>query len=211
MQPPRPPALDSTLNSPLRPAGCSLKSMRWLILLVVGGLLAAFPALASAEPVERAAGDYRLTVNFDEDPPLLEDGNALVVQVVDSNGRPVTGLEDDLRFEVDISVGPVTRTSTIDVRRDIDQPGVYEGVFTPPVIGKYDFRVFGTINGAEIDERFVTGEGLADVTAADGYNWSGAGETLAVILLVVYVLGLGGFGVWWLRRRRARKTTTTVA
>jgi hypothetical protein len=179
--------------------------MRRVLVVLVAAALAAVPFYASAEPVEREAGGYLLTVDFDENPPLLEDGNALVVRVVDGNGRPVSGLEDELRLEVDITIEPITRTSTLDVRPALNQPGVYEGVFAPPVIGHYDFRVFGSINGTEIDERFATGEGLAEVTAAEGYNWSGSGETLAIVLLVLYLAGLAVFGLWWLRRRRLRR------
>ena len=185
--------------------------MRSFLIALASGLTALLPAAVFAEPVERQAGEYTLTVDWDEDPPYLEDGNAIAVRVTDAAGRPVTGLEDELLLEVDITVDPVTRTSTLDVRRSFDEPGVYEGVFAPPIIGTYDFRVFGSINGTEIDERFVTGQGLAEVIVADGYNWSGEGEMLAVGLLVAYVAGLGGFGVWWLKRRRARRASANPA
>jgi hypothetical protein len=185
--------------------------MRSFLAVLAVALAALLPAAVYADPVERHAGGYTLTVDWAEDPPYLEDGNAIAVRVVDAAGQPVSGLENELGLEVDITVDPVTRTSALDVRPSLDEPGVYEGVFAPPVIGKYDFRVFGSINGTKIDERFVTGQGLAEVTVADGYNWGGAGELLAAGILFAYVAGLGGFGLWWLRRRRARRTSSNPA
>jgi len=80
----------------------------------------------------REVGEYSFTVGF------LDE--------------PVEGLEETLKAEVIFN----------DQRRDLpispafDDPGAYRSVFFPTAAGPYTFRVFGTIEGTEIDESFTS-------------------------------------------------------
>ena len=67
----------------------------------------------------------------------------------------VTGLEDTLQIEV--SFGPATRV--LNLRAVHGEPGNYTADLIPMMPGDYTFRIFGTIEGAEIDETFSAADG----------------------------------------------------
>lgn len=67
----------------------------------------------------------------------------------------VTGLEDTLQIEV--SFGPATRV--LNLRAVWGEPGNYTADLMPMMPGDYTFRVFGTIEGVEIDETFSAADG----------------------------------------------------
>ena len=70
-----------------------------------------------------------------------------------SNG--VIGLEDTLQIEV--SFGPASKT--FQLRAVGDEPGHYTADLIPTRPGDYVFRVFGTIEGTDVDETFSASEG----------------------------------------------------
>lgn len=70
-------------------------------------------------------------------------------------GEGVTGLEDTLQIEV--SFGPASRV--LNLRAVRSEPGSYTADLIPMMPGDYTFRVFGTIEGVEIDETFSAADG----------------------------------------------------
>ncbi|MDQ3344870.1 MAG: hypothetical protein M3473_01020 [Chloroflexota bacterium] len=100
----------------------------------------------------REVGEYSFTVGFLDEPVYSGQESGLDLRV--SRGdEPVEGLEETLEAEVIFN----------DQRRDLpispafDDPGAYRSVFFPTAAGPYTFRVFGTIEGTEIDESFTSG------------------------------------------------------
>jgi hypothetical protein len=79
-----------------------------------------------------------------------EDGEAH-----DEENSGVTGLEDTLQIEV--LFGPASRVLSLRAVRD--EPGHYTADLIPMMPGDYTFRVFGTIEGVEIDETFSAADG----------------------------------------------------
>ncbi len=71
----------------------------------------------------------------------------------ESNG--VIGLEDTLQIEV--TFGPASRT--VNLRPIVSEPGHYTADLIPMRPGDYTFRVFGTIEGTEVDETFSASDG----------------------------------------------------
>lgn len=73
--------------------------------------------------------------------------------MVSRDGAPVTGLAETLQAEVVYG----------DERRDLPlsprfgQDGWYQSVFFPTAAGAYTFRIFGSIEGQQIDESFSSG------------------------------------------------------
>ncbi|MBI5668499.1 MAG: hypothetical protein HZC41_10875 [Chloroflexi bacterium] len=67
----------------------------------------------------------------------------------------VTGLEDTLQIEV--TFGPASKT--LSLRPVRNEPGHYTADLIPMRPGDYTFRVFGTIEGIEIDETFSASDG----------------------------------------------------
>lgn len=167
-------------------------------------LLALVPAAALADAVTRTVGDYQITVRYAHEPPYLEEGNALILEVTDlRTGRPVTGLERTLALEGSVIVDQTRRASPVPLRAAADQPGRYEGVFVPPALGEYRFRLTGTIEGVPVDETFRSGEGgLPEVVPREGLDFRAPGSLLASALLALYLVGVGAIVAGgWLRRR----------
>lgn len=69
--------------------------------------------------------------------------------------EPVTGLEDSLQIEV--SFGPASRV--LNLRPVRGEDGHYVADLIPMLPGDYSFRVFGTIDGVEVDELFSAADG----------------------------------------------------
>lgn len=67
----------------------------------------------------------------------------------------IIGLEDTLQIEV--LFGPASRV--LNLRAVRNEPGHYTADLIPMMPGDYTFRVFGTIEGMEIDETFSAADG----------------------------------------------------
>lgn len=67
----------------------------------------------------------------------------------------VTGLEETLQIEV--SFGPATRV--LNLRAVWGEPGSYTADLMPMMPGDYTFRLFGTIEGVEVEETFSSIDG----------------------------------------------------
>ena len=174
-----------------------------LAILAAVSLAAALPAPAEAQPIHRTVGNYTLTVYYARDPPYLEDTNSLIVEVLDvRTGTPVAGLERTLRIQVSVTiVVGVIKGLDINLRPYRDRLGVYEGVFVTPAIGRYMFRVFGTIEGTPVDETFTTGDGgLAEVEVAPR-DYTSQGAILVLGVLGVYLLSIAFLAGWQLAKR----------
>lgn len=153
----------------------------------------------------RRAGPYEITVSYLHSPPLVEVDNALVVEVRDaSTGEPVAGLERTLHLEASVAPPRASaRPIFVTFRPAKDRPGVYEGVFVPPSVGEYTFRLTGDIAGVPVNETFRSGPGgLPDAEPA-GTDYASPGAYLAWGLLGVYLAGLAALGLWRLRHHRA--------
>jgi len=72
-----------------------------------------------------------------------------------SEAAGVTGLEDTLQIEV--IFGPDSRI--LNLRAVRGEPGHYTADLIPTLPGDYSFRVFGTIEGTEVDEIFSAADG----------------------------------------------------
>ena len=73
---------------------------------------------------------------------------------------PVEGLEETLQVEVTHVATSVSRI--LDLEAAWGDPGHYVAGVIPTAAGVYEFRVFGTIEGMEIDETFVSSGGGGD-------------------------------------------------
>ena len=72
----------------------------------------------------------------------------------EAEGAPVEGLEETLQAEVIYE----DQTMELPLTAMWDDPAGYYSVFFPTAsAGDYTFRVYGAINGSEIDESFTSG------------------------------------------------------
>jgi hypothetical protein len=140
--------------------------------LAVGALLLAAPLTAQAhESRDIADGQYQMVVGFMNEPVFAGDKSGLEFWVYDLGGAatptageeasddeaagpPVEGLEETLQAEVIYE----DQTLELPLTAKWDEPGGYNSVFFPTTAeGDYSFRIYGTINGTDIDETFTSG------------------------------------------------------
>lgn len=87
--------------------------------------------------------------------PEGEHTNAESEEHEEGESSGVTGLEETLQIEV--IFGPASKT--LNLRPIVGEPGHYTADLIPTRPGDYTFRLFGTIEGTEIDETFSAADG----------------------------------------------------
>ena len=206
--------------------------------LVFGLLLAALLAPATASAHERRdllGGKYQVVVGFLDEPAYDGQLNGLSLAVTDKTqktpdgkDKPVEGLEKTLKAQV-LAQG---KTMDLTLQARFGMPGNYAAYFEPTVPGQYIFRVYGQIEGQNVDERFESGPGRfndveslaplqfpakvgtapADLQAQLDSAQSRANTALTVGIagIVLGVLGLA-VAAMTLARRRPDATTTAAA
>jgi hypothetical protein len=197
--------------------------------LIAASLLVVAAGLASAHE-KRTVGSYTMFVGFLSEPAIVEQPNAVdvwVQQGPDASPTPVPGLAGTLK--ADVKFGGQTRTVALE--ESDDNPGEYTGSFIPTAEGPYTFRVYGTINGMNLDQSFTSGpETFSDVqsstslqfpntvpqvasvaqTANSAHSTANSAQTLGIIGIVVGLLGLiaGVGGIMIARGSRTSAQTT---
>jgi hypothetical protein len=206
-----------------------------IIAIAVSGTISAPPETYAHEV--RAVGNYQFVVGFLNEPAFAYEPSGLDLRVTffpngvpegdeaEGEGQPVEGLEETLQAEVIAGGGAATKELTLEPA--FGDPGAYESpmIFTAP--GDYTFRIFGEIDGQQIDESFVSGpetfgpmedpeeiqfpEQLAPPAAAGSASDSGSEDgssssddtarTLGIIGIIIGVLGLGVGGLAVASRR----------
>jgi hypothetical protein len=131
-------------------------------LALVGCALILVPAVASAHE-RRAVGKYEFVVGFFVEPVYVGEMNgvSLRVQLPGTPATPVEGLEKTLQVEI-THMGSGT-SKTVPLRTVFRDPGAYTADLLPTVTGQYRFRFFGTIEGANVNEQFTSGEKFDNV------------------------------------------------
>ena len=100
----------------------------------------------------REVGEYSFTVGFLDEPVFSGQQSGLDLRV-SRDEEPVEGLEETLQAKVTFD----DQTRDLTISPAFDDPGAYRSVFFPTAAGPYTFRIFGTIEGQEIDESFTSG------------------------------------------------------
>ena len=201
-----------------------------VLVATVIGLMALWLAAGAASAHEkRAVGQYTVFVGFASEPAVVEQPNAidLLIRTGDSEvADPVTGAADTLKADVKFG----NQTTTLGLQESDENPGEYLANFIPTAQGPYTFRIYGTINGTNIDESFTSGPdtfsevesssslqfpdkipaiGTVASTANSADDTAGTAQTLGIIGIVVGVLGLiaGVAGIMMARAARAPSTS----
>jgi hypothetical protein len=124
----------------------------------------ASPLMTEAHETRTIAdGTYQIVVGFMDEPVFAGDKSGLEFWVSEvsaatpgaseEDGAPIEGLEVTLQAEVLFE----DQTMALPLTAAFDEPGRYGSVFFPMQPGDYTFRIYGTINGTEIDESFTSG------------------------------------------------------
>jgi hypothetical protein len=134
--------------------------------LVSALLLVSPPAVEAHETRTIADSQYQIVIGFMNEPVFAGDKSGLEFWVTEApvatpaagdeeaEGAPVEGLEETLQAEVIYE----DQTMELPLSAIWDDPGGYYSVFFPTASeGDYTFRIFGAIDGTDIDETFTSG------------------------------------------------------
>ena len=122
--------------------------------------LAAAPA-ALAHETREVAG-YEFVVGFIGEPVFAGQKSGLEL-MVSRNNQPVERLEETLKAEVIYR----DRRMELPLTPRFGERGWYQSVFFPTAAGPYTFHIFGTVQGAQVDETFTSSpEGFDEVKEA---------------------------------------------
>jgi hypothetical protein len=202
--------------------------------LVVALTVVAAWSVAVAGPASahegRHVGEYHFVVGFLHEPAIVEEPNGLDLRVTKGHHgaeEPVEGLAETLQAEV-IFGGQVMSLKLSPVW---GEPGAYKAEFIPTAEGAYTFRIFGTIEGTPIDERFTSGpETFSEVfsrsdlsfpkrvapvsfvqeTASDALDTAAQARLFGILGFVTGLLGLLAGASGLVVARRARQASAVA-
>ncbi len=177
-----------------------------------GAALTRLAAPFAAEPHEaRTVGSYEMVVGLLDEPALAGEKNELDPRdsevgasppAIDAAAAvPVKELDETLQAEVIIA----ELAMPLEIEATWTSPGEYESVFVPMEPGDYTFRIFGTIDGTELDESLtLSPEGFSAVRDPEPSRpadpvppapvfgpLDAAGVALATVLLVAGAVASG--------------------
>ncbi len=134
--------------------------------LVSALLLVTQPAVEAHETRAIADGQYQIVIGLMNEPVFAGDKSGLEFWVTEvsaatpaagaeeAEGAPVEGLDETLQAEVIYA----DQTMALPLSPMFGEPGGYYSVFFPTASeGDYTFRIYGEIDGTEIDETFTSG------------------------------------------------------
>ena len=115
-------------------------------------LLAYYPVAAHTTV---KAGDTDVEVGWVDEPPVVGQRNAVVVNVAGGKDAP-----DITAFKVTVSYGPSTQDLTLQPLGE-DTPGQYIAPIIPTVAGQYTVTLSGTLGGKAVNNVQVQPEEVA--------------------------------------------------
>lgn len=133
------------------------------LLLIIAAMVPA--GLASAHE-RRQVGDLWMVVGWKVEPALNNEPNSLDLRVyrlkpgtdpaaqTAADRLPILGLEKTLKAE--LSFGD--KKTELVVKSRFNDPGAYDGIVVPNTVGDYTFRIYGTIEGTNVDQKFTSAD-----------------------------------------------------
>ena len=148
-------------------------------ILILAALAVATTAIALAHEDEET-GDYSLVIGFLNEPAYEGEINAVSVRVTHVDDHATHSAEPDgvegldQTLQVEVTYVPTSTSKTMDLIPVYDDPGHYVAYLIPTAPGHYRFRLFGAIEGEEIDETFDSmagGGNFDDVQTASAIHF----------------------------------------
>ncbi|MXY44005.1 MAG: hypothetical protein F4Y50_08140 [Dehalococcoidia bacterium] len=164
-------------------------NMRYWVAAVVAAVLSLAVGTVLAHE-GREVGDYNIDIGWINEPAYEGVMNGIEIKVIkvvesgdDHHGESsattdhhhgessatddhhgdsgaVKGLENTLQVEV--TYVPTGASRVVNLSVDVDEPGRYTAPMLPTTPGVYEFRVFGAIEGMQVDETFASEGGGGD-------------------------------------------------
>lgn len=151
--------------------------MRKVTVIILALILFGLGTASAHEHSVFEIGDnfYMFTVGSVNEPVVVDDKTGVELKIVklvsraDHGGAAVTGLQDALKVELQAG----DKKKTLALQPVFNSPGSYRAVFIPTVQTTYTYRVFGVLDGQNIDLSFVCG-GESEESATGAGPYSGA-------------------------------------
>ncbi len=109
-------------------------------------LMSLLPVLSLMAHTRVEVGPYAIVVGWEVEPPVVGERNAVTIEVTEDE-QPVVGAESGLDLEF-LYGGRAFRANI----NPTETAGLYTAEIFPTVRGQYSVRLFGEIEGVEIDE-----------------------------------------------------------
>lgn len=142
-----------------------------LVLVALAALFVTGNPISAHE--RRDVGNCQFTVGWIVEPSFEGMKNGLDLRVISKEGgKPVEGLEKTLKWE--LTHVPSGVSKIFDVRTIFRDPGHYTADIIPTVPGVYRFRLFGTVEGADVNQTFVSkggGGGFGDIEPSEALQF----------------------------------------
>lgn len=155
----------------------SLRMIGAAMAVLVIALVVAVPARALAHE-SRDVGKYQMVVGFLVEPAYEGQKNGLDLRVrvpvapgATGTPTPITGLEKTLQVEISFVGSDKKITKPVRAISASSDPGHYTADVLPTQAGQYRFRIFGTVEGANVNETFTSGDKFGNVAKADEMNF----------------------------------------
>ena len=176
--------------------------------LITAGLIALMAILLSYQTalahVNITVGDYEFEIGWVDEPPIVGQQNAILVNVTDTSGEPV---EDVSSLTVTISYGGQSKTLTLQPQGE-DTPGQFMAPIVTTLPGQYTIILGGQLGdtdiSAEVEPEEVSSADtlqFPSVQAEGQSTTSGATAWLIWLSLLIGLVGVG-LGVTALRKVR---------
>jgi hypothetical protein len=127
------------------------------LLVLTAGALVLLPAAPASAHEERRVGDYEFVVGWYDEPAFANAKNGPEVTITDQKGDPVV---EGVELQVEIGFEGETMTAELEpafVVGVFGDPGNYNTDIYPTRAGTWTFRIFGNVEGQEVDELFTSG------------------------------------------------------
>lgn len=131
-------------------------AFRVLVALSAGVLVALWASPAMAHET-RKVGEYEFVVGWYDEPAFAYQKNGPEVTITDARGKPVVKSVD---LQVEITFEGETMTAELEpafVVGLFGEPGNYNTDIYPTRAGTWTFRIFGTVQGQDVNETFTSG------------------------------------------------------
>jgi hypothetical protein len=177
--------------------------------LVIGVMLVTLATLFSFQTAFAHTtihvGNYDVEVGWVDEPPIVGQRNAVVVNV--TNNSAADAQVDISKLTVDVSYGGQTKTLTLQPLSE-DTKNQYVAPILPLVAGQYTVQLRGQLDTTNISsdvtpEEVVPAETLAFPSTANSQTPAGGGGASEWLSIVALVVGLAGLIVAWMAFRKA--------
>lgn len=152
-------------------------------------------------------GNYEIEIGWVNEPPIVGQQNAIVVNVSDTSSGDAQPVEDVSALTVTVSYGGQSKTLTLQPLGE-DTPGQFVAPILPTVAGQYTVILGGKLGDTAVSadvtpEEVQSADTLQfpSVSAADQSASAGVTQWLIYLSLLIGLIGVG-LGVAALRKSR---------